>query len=130
MAIVVISEWAATGRPRDTSNYDAITERLGAADNPPEGMILQSAGYTDDDRFQIIELWETNEHANRFRRERLMPLVAELAGANTEPPDVSTYETHSIIRPVDFSGSTRMTVSAASSRMCVRHRMAGNVTSS
>lgn len=99
MPIVVISEWPATDAPRDTSNYDAITEQLDARDSPPEGMILHSAGYTDDNRFQIIELWETDEHANRFRRERLMPLVAELSNTNTEPPDVSTYETYSVIKP-------------------------------
>ena len=99
MPIVVITEWPATDVPRDTSNYDAITERLDARDSPPEGMILHSAGYTTDNRFQIIELWETDEHAGRFRRERLMPLVAEISGASSEPPDVSTYETHSIIKP-------------------------------
>jgi hypothetical protein len=99
MPVVVISEWAANDANRDTSNYDTITERLDARDHPPEGMILHSAGYTDDNRFQIIELWETHEHADRFRRERLVPLVAQLSGPNTEPPDVSTYETYSVIKP-------------------------------
>ena len=99
MPVVVISEWPAAGANRDTSNYDAIAERLDAGDNPPEGMILHSAGYTDDNRFQIIELWETPEHAERFRSERLIPLVAQLSGPNTRPPDVSTYETYSVIRP-------------------------------
>jgi len=99
MPVVVISEWAATGANRDTTNYDTITERLDARDSPPEGMILHSAGYTDDNRFQIVELWETHEHAERFRRERLIPLVAQLSGPSTEPPDVSTYETYSVIKP-------------------------------
>jgi len=99
MPVVVISEWHAQGANRDTSNYDTITERLDARDSPPAGMILHSAGYTDDNRFQIIELWDTHEHADRFRRERLMPLVAQLSGPNPEPPDVTTYETYSIIQP-------------------------------
>lgn len=99
MPVVVVSEWAVTDESRDTSNYDAISEQLDARTTPPPGMILHSAGYTDDNRFQIIEVWETDEDAGRFRRERLMPIIARLAGANAEPPDVSSYETYAVIRP-------------------------------
>lgn len=72
---------------RSTTNYDAINERLGTDENPPEGLLVHTAGFTDDGTFRIYDVWESREHAERFRQERLMPVIQEvMAGQSPRPP--------------------------------------------
>jgi hypothetical protein len=89
------------GGDRSTTNYDAIQERLGARDNPPEGGIFHSAGFDEEAGvFRIFDVWETREHAQRFIDERVMPLVNEvLAGQpNAGPPQRQYfYELHDLM---------------------------------
>lgn len=46
---------------------------MDAAGNPPEGMICHTAGFTDDGRFVIFDVWESAQHEKRFSDERLGP---------------------------------------------------------
>ena len=66
--------------------YDAVSAKLDIANNPPDGLILHSAGVLEDPpfqvfkTFQIFNLWESREHADRFNRERLQPARVEVMG--------------------------------------------------
>lgn len=101
MAVAFIQEWrdATDG----TDNYDAIGERLGADQDPPEGLIVHTAGWDAQDVFRIFDVWESGEAARRFHDERLMPVVNELMrerGESMTPPDIEEmYELHDVIHP-------------------------------
>jgi hypothetical protein len=100
MAIAFIQEWkdAAPG----TSNYDAVSAKLDARNNPPEGLIAHTAGRDSNGIFRIFGIWESREHAQRFQEERVMPIVHELSqrGGDMSPPDtMDTYELHDFFRP-------------------------------
>ncbi len=99
MPIAFVQEFAIRDGDRSTVNYDAITDRLGVRDNWPEGAICHTAGFDDDASvFRIFEVWETRDQCERFMRERLMPLVEELAGENAPPPDrQALYELHGFV---------------------------------
>lgn len=100
MAIAYVQEFDA-GSDRTTTNYDWVAERLGVESDPPKGCIVHTAGF-DGDTFRIFEVWESEAAWERFRDERLTPLVQELMGsgaAGGPPARESTYELHDVFRP-------------------------------
>lgn len=65
--------------------YDAVSAKLDIANNPPDGLILHSAGELEGafqifKTFQIFNLWESREQADRFNCERLRPARVEVMG--------------------------------------------------
>jgi hypothetical protein len=104
MPVAVIQEWAGAGH--DTTNYDEITRRIGPEDDPPAGLIVHTAGTTEDGRFRISDVWETREAWEAFRDELLMPAVEAVMSelppdrrAASGPPAVQVYELHHVVRP-------------------------------
>jgi hypothetical protein len=77
MPIVQISQ----AESRET--YGAVSNRLGLASNHPAGLILHSASETASGEVQIIDVWETAQHAGAFERERLFPAF-EAAGVTDQ----------------------------------------------
>jgi hypothetical protein len=102
MAVAFIQEFKIEGDDRSTTNYDTISERLNARENPPEGGIVHTAGFDEEAGvFRIFDVWETREHGERFIRERLMPIVEELMASrpNAGPPDrEGWYELHELMK--------------------------------
>jgi hypothetical protein len=81
--------------------YDAVSAKVDTQGDPPDGLILHSAGEADG-KWQIIEVWESEEHADRFADERLAPAITEIAGDNAPnraEAEVASYELHSLITP-------------------------------
>jgi len=74
---------------------------MDAAGNPPEGMICHTAGFTDDGRFVIFDVWESAQHEKRFSDERLGPAMREVMGDNFEgsPPREYSYKLHNLVAP-------------------------------
>jgi hypothetical protein len=58
---------------------------LGAEENPPDGMLVRTAGFFGQG-FRIFDVWESEERFQRFLSERLMPIVGEVAGADGAQP--------------------------------------------
>jgi hypothetical protein len=57
--------------------YERVSSELG--DETPEGLIVHAAGpYGDSVR--VIEVWESEDAAKRFRDERLLPAVTRALG--------------------------------------------------
>src|SRR5580704_15166579 len=54
--------------------YEAVNEKAGVAANPPEGLIFHCAGDAGGN-WQILDVWESQEHARRFDEERLTPAI-------------------------------------------------------
>ena len=102
MPVVSIQEFAISGDDRSTANYDAMSERIGASAIPPSGLIVHTAGWDEEAGvFRILVVWETQEEADRFRRERLIPAIEQGPANpdNTAPPDRDgSYQLHNLVR--------------------------------
>jgi quinol monooxygenase YgiN len=49
-----------------------------------------------DARFRIFEVWESQDHFDRFAEDRLQPILRDI-GAGSDPPKLTTYELHEYI---------------------------------
>ena len=90
MAYAFIQEFNTRDDDRSTTNYDAVSERVDVASNPPDGLIVHTAGWDEDNGvFRIFDVWESREHADRFWQERLQPILDELMpqAEGATPPD-------------------------------------------
>lgn len=85
---------------RSTPTYDGVQEKLRVREDPPPGLILHSAGFSDDGVFRIYEVWESREDAERFFDERILPAVEEVTEGKPIPPPVQeVYELHNLVQP-------------------------------
>ena len=96
MAVIVITEPESVNEEM----YDAVQEKLGLQGDPPEGLILHTAG-TDGDQFRVVDVWESKEAHDRFRDERLLPAIREVASERgmdppSGPPSGSSYPAHNV----------------------------------
>jgi len=95
LAYAYITEFE-SGDDRSTRNYDALNDRI-VTEGHPGGLIYHCAGFDDNGVFRIIEIWQSSEQRQRFRRERLEPLMAEGPAdpTRTAPPNrESGYALH------------------------------------
>ena len=97
MAVAVIQDWIEPETNRSTSNYDDISEKLMAQDDPIDGLHFHCAGFTGNG-FRIFEVWESLSDYERFVSDRLMPLM-QSSGAGGEQPTVTSYELHAFVTP-------------------------------
>ncbi len=99
MPVAMFQEWAPSD-DHSTTNYDSITVKLGVDTNPPEGLLIHTAGFSADGTFRIFEVWESRDDQERFERDRLMPIVQEMmaAGAGNPPAKQELYDLHAVIQ--------------------------------
>ncbi len=94
MAIGILNRFS---EQAGAAEYDRMGAALGAHENPPEGLIFHSAGELEG-RFQVFNVWESREHFDRFREERLIPAAKETFGeeavAQMPDPDYIEVQIH------------------------------------
>ena len=90
MAVVRIT----TPRAITWEVYNQVAERIDAG-GPVDGLVVHTA-VDNGGRPQFIDVWESNEHAERFGQERIGPVVAEVAPDMAGPPDPDQVEIHEI----------------------------------
>ena len=102
MAVAYIQEFPITNR--STENYDFVAEKIG--DGPFDGLIAHTAGFDDESGvFRILDIWESQEHAQRFLDEYIEPLIAQgpeafpNPGNFTQPTRDGFYELHHVVSP-------------------------------
>jgi len=79
--------------------YDRVNAELDVQGDPPPGLLLHCAGEVDG-KWQIVDLWESQEQAQRFYEGRLPSALEKVIGMAPPDPPVSTaYELHTVIRP-------------------------------
>jgi hypothetical protein len=79
--------------------YDAVNAKAGVKESTPEGLLIHTAGEVDG-QWQIVDVWDSEEHARRFDEERLAPAIEAVVGsAPPGPPPRTVYELHNVIRP-------------------------------
>ena len=96
MAVAVVQDWVEEETDRSTTNYDAVSERLQAQDEPPAGLLVHTAGFTGHG-FRIFEVWESREDFERFLNDTLMPMVRDIASDDTRQPETTVYELHNFM---------------------------------
>jgi hypothetical protein len=76
--------------------YDALRDRLDVdhPDRMPDGAILHLAAPDPAGGWRVFEIWESEEAARTFMRERLEPIFAE-AGRELATPEV--WELHRLV---------------------------------
>lgn len=77
-------------------HYDAAHAVMEIVSNPPEGMIVHSAGPVDGG-WGVIDFWASREEFDRFVSERLMPGLHGLGDRGfPSPPDVKEFPVHNL----------------------------------
>ena len=79
--------------------YEAVNEKLGVDDDVPDGLIAHAAGDAGG-QWEIVEVWESREQAERFDAERLIPAIEAVMGG--PPPADSaprSYDAQRVILP-------------------------------
>ena len=77
--------------------YDAATSQLGiTAENMPDGGVLHVAGPSPTGGWRVVEVWESEEAADKFDRETLLPL---LQSVGVERPEAETWQVHNLVVP-------------------------------
>jgi hypothetical protein len=80
-------------------SYDQVNAKAGVDGNPPEGLLVHTAGEVDG-QWQIVDVWESEEAAQRFDDERLRPAIESvMGGAPPGPPPTTVYEAYRVVRP-------------------------------
>ena len=100
MSFAFVQEFKVQGDDRSTTNYDAINERL-TREDAPAGLLMHFAGFDEDAGvFRIVNVWETREQGERYRDEKVLPVVREVVPGGGRPPDRETaYELHHVAKP-------------------------------
>jgi hypothetical protein len=87
--------------PVDQETYDAVSAKIDAQGDPPDGLILHCAGSANG-KWQVIEVWESEEQSKRFEEQRLGPAISDVRGPDAPSRDevtMTSYELHNLITP-------------------------------
>jgi hypothetical protein len=103
MAVAIVQDWVEEETDRSTTNYDAIHERI-MQGGPIEGFLVHTAGFTGRG-FRIFEVWETREHFDRFVEERFMPILKEVATADSRQPELTVYDLYQLVVTPEAAGA-------------------------
>ena len=81
--------------------YDQVSQEMGVNENPPDGLIVHTAGEMEGGGgMRIFDVWESAEALERFTNERLMPAVEKVIGGGGSPERVPlVYQLHNILQP-------------------------------
>jgi hypothetical protein len=78
----VVSSAVASGLTAEM--YDVVSARAMPGDELPDGCRLHLAGPVPEG-WRVIMVWDSSEAFQRFREERLVPVIRELAGGHGGP---------------------------------------------
>jgi hypothetical protein len=93
--------WVQIQKAQDTTweDYERVSKAVG--DEAPDGLIVHAAG-EEEGKWLSVSVWESEEHANRFRDQRLMPAVTQALGEQAVaagPPPQEAFEAKHVIKP-------------------------------
>jgi quinol monooxygenase YgiN len=75
-------------------HYDAVTERTGT--DKPDGVHVHIAGATEDG-FTVIEVWDSEEHIDRYMEQGLGEAIQEvMQEAGVPEPKITQFEVHKL----------------------------------
>jgi hypothetical protein len=79
--------------------YDAITSKIDVTTNHPVGLYMHAAGEADG-AWHIVDVWESEEYAEAFDRDVLVPAIEAVTGS-PPPGDAPTvgFDVHQLVTP-------------------------------
>jgi hypothetical protein len=94
--------WVQIQKAAETTwdDYERVNQAVG--DAAPEGLIYHAAGEQPNGNWQAVTIWESEDHFNRFRDEKLLPAVQQALGeamAQAGPPPTESFEAKHVIKP-------------------------------
>jgi hypothetical protein len=95
MAVTMVMEFPAT-----VEQYNEIHDSLGVDDDPPDGLILHT-GAAIDGGIRVIDVWESEDHFNRFNDDRLGPAVMAVMGPPPEDAPAAGPQVTDLIRVIN-----------------------------
>jgi hypothetical protein len=78
--------------------YERVNAELNAQGDPPPGMLLHCAGEVDG-KWQIVDVWESEDQARQFYEGRLTKAIEAVMGMTPPEAPSTAYELHTVIRP-------------------------------
>ncbi len=82
-------------------SYEEVARRLDTDANPPDGLIVHTAGEVDGE-WQVVDVWQSAAAKQQFDRERLLPAIEAMMTPETidqQPPGATDYEAVYAIAP-------------------------------
>jgi hypothetical protein len=75
--------------------YDAASAQIGvSSDNMPEGAVLHVAGPSPTGGWRVTEIWESEEAAQKFDAERVLPVLEQVG---VERPEPQVWQVHNLV---------------------------------
>jgi hypothetical protein len=78
--------------------YEKVNAELGMDGDPPEGLLLHSAGDVEG-QWQIVDVWESEAQARQFYDGRLTRAIERVIGMVPPAAPSTEYELHTVVRP-------------------------------
>jgi hypothetical protein len=82
----------------DEHVYEAIRREIDFDEKRPDGLIVHAMGEIDG-LWQIINVWEAPEYAERWDRDTLQPAVQRVVGESASRRVFETFQRHDLITP-------------------------------
>jgi hypothetical protein len=92
MAVVISN--TITGGTEDM--YEAVNAKVMSANQLPEGCQVHIAGPVSDG-WRVITVWDSEDAFKRFREEKLIPTLREVAGDEAVAPSIEANPVHRLI---------------------------------
>jgi len=92
MATIMAMRWEGVTEEQ----YDAVMDKLGLDEDPPEGGIFHVCGFGGG-AMRVFDVWDSQAAFEGFMGERLQSVIQEV-GLEGEPP-VEYYELHNVWAP-------------------------------
>lgn len=75
-------------------DYDATCRALNFPADWPDGLLAHGSTEVDG-RLQVVDVWESRQHFDRFVQERLQAAMGEAVGDRAEQPEITEQQLHS-----------------------------------
>jgi hypothetical protein len=87
--------------PAPAELYDRLHAEINRRTTGPVDGLLLHVGRATSGGFQILEVWESKEQADRFDAEVVQPALAQMSGGRPqpEPPHREEFEPRGLIVP-------------------------------
>jgi hypothetical protein len=91
-----------TAVPAPVALYDGMHAELLRRTGGRIDGLLAHVGRATDEGFEVLEVWESQEHCRRANSDVVLPLMRELMGNQPVPPvqqSTTTFDVHGLVLP-------------------------------
>ena len=92
MAVVVVNEIEGAGQ----EFYDQVNPKVMPGGELPDGCQLHIAGPAENG-WRVITVWDSEDQFQKFREEKLIPVMQEAGGEDRIAPKISAQPVHNLI---------------------------------